>query len=197
MGAGLQRDIKRCRSSGVAGPRESLGLGMRSPASLSPSPADNHAVPHDYRADRRIWPAASQPAPSERHGKLHEARVVLLGFSHPAYLRFLFRGHVCEGKDALHRAFNRSGLLKYIVLGPSGWPHSRGFPTMIKAGYPRVVAYDWVGILLQADTKLIERIRIKRKGPNRGRRFPPLTAWRTAGDGYSKPQSEGSPARFF
>src|SRR5450759_3130485 len=48
---------------------------MRAAAALRPAAAENDAILHDHRADRRRGPGGPQPAAAEREGKRHEARI--------------------------------------------------------------------------------------------------------------------------
>src|SRR5471032_772909 len=54
---------------------------MRAAALLRPAAAENDAVLHDHRADRRIGPGVSLPAPAERQRKRHESFVIRLALS--------------------------------------------------------------------------------------------------------------------
>src|SRR5262249_20522607 len=75
MRAGLERNIERRPARRGTGAAQRLGFSMRPPARLSPTPADDYAVPDDDRADGGVGPSASQPALAEREGKHHEAGV--------------------------------------------------------------------------------------------------------------------------
>ena len=121
MRAGLEADLDRGAAGGLARPLQSLRLGVRTAARLRPAAAEDDAVFHHHRADRRIGPGIAEPAAPKRERKLHESLVFRRIASRHRRGLIVIPGRPIKREPGMTR---RTGHLRTVVAGlpPSSSP---------------------------------------------------------------------------
>src|SRR6516162_5368499 len=75
MTAGFEADIGGCSASGLPRPAQRLGLAMRSPAGLGPTPSGDAPLFDDDAANGRVRPDGTEPATGKRQGRAHRTEI--------------------------------------------------------------------------------------------------------------------------
>ena len=75
MGTGFEGDIGGCTARSFARLGQGDDLGVGTATRLGPAAPDNHAVPNDHTAHRRVGPAFPHPAPPHRQGQRHKPAI--------------------------------------------------------------------------------------------------------------------------